>query len=514
MTQKRYPIGIQTFSDIIEGEYSYVDKTAFIPKLFQVGRFIFLSRPRRFGKSLLLSTLEAYFEGRRELFEGLDLSRLDVEWKRRPVVHIDLNGQNYTLEDGLPALLNFILGEYEKQYGITPTDMMLSVRFASLIKGVYEKTGEKVVILVDEYDKPLLDIEDNPDLFSKNQAILKGFFGVLKSMDKYIDFAMLTGVARFNKVSIFSDLNNLNDISLDNDFADICGWTEKELLENFRAGIEKLAEDNEKTYDEAVESLRYYYDGYRFAPLGNRLYNPYSVLKALSSRQIRSYWFQTGTPTFLAKRIKAKGIELSSLNSQWREEPDLLSVNLNDSDPIPLLFQTGYLTIKEVDGDMYELKFPNREVEIGFARNLSPLYVPDLYDWNGDFSLRHFILDIRNGEPEKFMLRLQTMLKNIPYEKHDEQLYQNAVYLLFTLLGTDARMEEHSNLGSTDLTVRTKDYIYLFEFKYNRSAREALEQIHARDYAGRFTLDSRTLILIGANFSREARGLTDWIIER
>ncbi len=513
MSQRPYPIGIQTFSKIVEGGYAYVDKTAFIPKLIEAGQYIFLSRPRRFGKSLLLSTLESFFKGERYLFEGLAVSRTEMEWKERPIVHIDLNAQDYTSEEGLSAMLNYILNEYEKKYDVTQTEQTIAVRFAALIKRIYEKTGEKVVILVDEYDKPLLSIEDNPALFEKNQAMLKGFFGVLKSMDKYIAFAMLTGVARFNKVSIFSDLNNLNDISLDNDFSDLCGWTEKELTDTFRNGIEKLAEDNQESFDKAVESLRHYYDGYLFAPRGNRLYNPFSVLKALSSRQIRSYWFQVGTPTFLAKRIKAKGILLSSLNSQWRPEPDLLSIGMNDSDPVPLLFQTGYLTIKDVDGDMYELKFPNKEVEIGFARNLGPLYVPDLSDWDGDFSIRHFILDIRNGEAERFMLRLKTMLKNIPYEKHDEQLYQNAVYLLFTLLGTDARLEEHSNRGSTDLTVRTKDYIYIFEFKYNLSARAAIDQIHSRDYTGRFAIDARKLILIGANFSRESRGLEDWIIE-
>lgn len=362
MSQKPYPIGIQTFSEIIGEEYAYVDKTAFIPKLIKGGKFIFLSRPRRFGKSLLLSTLEAYFEGERQLFAGLDIARMDVEWKKRPVMHIDLNAQDYTQEAGLPALLNYILSEYEKKYEITQAQTMPSMRFAALIKAIYEKTGEKIIILVDEYDKPLLGIEDDPALFAKNQAMLKGFFGVLKTMDKYIRFAMLTGVARFNKVSIFSDLNNLNDISLDNDFADICGWTEKELLETFRPGIEKLAEDNEMPYEIAVKALRNYYDGYLFAPRGHRLYNPFSVLKALSSRQIRSYWFQTGTPTFLAKRIKTRRILLSTLNSQWRAEPDLLSVGMNDSDPIPLLFQTGYLTIKDTDGDMYELRFPNREV--------------------------------------------------------------------------------------------------------------------------------------------------------
>lgn len=514
MTQQNYPIGIQTFSKIIEEGYAYVDKTMFIPKLIESGHYLFLSRPRRFGKSLLLSTLEAYFEGQRELFKGLAIDKMGVEWKKWPVLRIDLNSQDYTLEDGLPVMLNAILRDYEALYNITRKDEAIPIRFASLIKGIYEETGEKVVILVDEYDKPLTAIEDNPGLFAKNQATLKGFYGVLKSMDQYIRFAMLTGVARFNKVSIFSDLNNLKDISLSSAFADICGWTRQELESTFCPGIEALAEKNNIDYPEAMTRLENFYDGYLFASGGSRLYNPFSVLNALSDQELGYYWYQTGTPTFLAKRVRNAKIRLSSMSECRATESQLLAVGLNDPNPIPLLFQTGYLTIKSKIGQRYELKFPNKEVETGFAENLLPLYLPPMEDINGPFSIWDFQDEIIDGEPEKFMVRFQTMLKNIPYEKHDEQLYQNAVYLIFTLLGTDSRLEEHTNIGSTDLTVRTKDYIYLFEFKYHRSSRVAIDQIHDRDYAGRFALDGRTLFLIGANFSLDARGLEDWVIEK
>lgn len=477
------------------------------------GQYIFLSRPRRFGKSLLLSTLEAYFDGRRDLFDGLAIEEMNVEWKKRPVIHIDLNAQDYSEENGLHELLNYILSQYEEKYEIPKKEESLSVRFAALIKGIFNVTGEKIVILVDEYDKPLLNLEDRRDLFERNQSLLKGFFGVLKSMDQYIRFAMLTGVARFHKVSIFSDLNNLNDISMDNDFADICGWTEDELLKTFRSGIERLAEDNNKSYEDIISTLRDFYDGYLFAARGSRLYNPYSVLKALSSRQIRSYWFQSATPTFLVKRVKKSGILLSAIDGSRAAESQLVSVVIDDPNPIPILFQTGYLTIDKVSGQRYELKFPNKEVEIGFAENLLPLYVAPMTIPNGPFSIWDFQDELAAGKPEQFMKRLQAMLKAVPYEKHDEQLYQNAIYLLFTLLGTDARLEEHSNLGSTDLTVRTKDYIYIFEFKYNKTAQIAISQIHSRDYAGRFAADNRTVYLIGANFSHAARGLEDWTIE-
>lgn len=371
MSPQLYPLGIQTFSKIILGGYTYVDKTAFIPRLLNAGQFIFLSRPRRFGKSLLLSTLEAYFQGRRELFAGLAIDKLEREWKKYPVLHIDLNVGNYTLEGTLPEGLDYTLSEFERAYSLPRVEASPELRFKALIKGIYEKRGEKVVILVDEYDKPLLGIEDNPALFAKNQAILKGFFGVLKSMDQYIRFAMLTGVARFNKVSIFSDLNNLNDISLDNDFAEICGWTEEELLDTFQPGIERLAATKGKGYDETVSDLRYYYDGYLFAPQGKKVYNPLSVLKALSSREIRSYWFQTGTPTFLAKRIKSKKGLSARLNSQWRLEDDLFAISMDNPDPVVLLFKLGYLTIINAESDMYELGFPNKEAKIGFAKNFS-----------------------------------------------------------------------------------------------------------------------------------------------
>ena len=314
MSQMRYPIGIQSFRNIIEGGYTYVDKTHLIAQLINEGKYIFLSRPRRFGKSLLLSTIHAYFDGRRELFKGLAIDSMDMDWTPTPVLHFDLNSEDYSLEDGLISLLSLTLREYEENYGIVEIAETISGRFSMLIKKIAESTGRKVAILVDEYDKPLLGIEENPELFEKNQRILKGFFSNLKSMDDYIQFAILTGVARFSKVSIFSDLNNLYDISMDNTYADICGWTETELLENFRPGIEALAQEREEDFDTTLLALRDYYDGYLFASKGSRIYNPFSVLCALKAKEIRPYWFETGTPTFLAKRIKKSGTDPEAIN--------------------------------------------------------------------------------------------------------------------------------------------------------------------------------------------------------
>ncbi|MDE7413396.1 MAG: ATP-binding protein [Muribaculaceae bacterium] len=521
MKTQKYPIGIQTFSKIIEEGFIYIDKTSLIASLVKTDSYYFLSRPRRFGKSLLLSTLHSYFDGRRDLFKGLDIDKEDVDWTPSPVLHFDFNSAVYSLEDGLSALMNSLLSEYEKNYNISESDYSrenIPQRFRRLIQTAFEQTGRKVVILVDEYDKPLLGIEENKVLFERNQSLLKGFFGNLKSMDRYIRFAFLTGVARFNKVSIFSDLNNLNDISLSEPYADICGWTEKEITDSFMPGIEALARKRKKNVEDTIKDLRVYYDGYRFTYEGNLLYNPFSVLNALFHLKIRPFWFATGTPTFLVKRIKSNRMLLSSLNSQWCRESDLLEVGLNSPNPVPLLFQTGYLTIRGYDDETerYELGFPNYEVEHGFNHQLLRIYLPEAETPDSPFRMDLFQRDLVEGRPEDFMNRLATLLKDIPYENHEEKTYQNIVYLLCRLSGTEAQIERHSNIGRTDLEVRTRRFIYIFEFKYNRSVEEAMQQIRDRDYAGRYALDPRTTYLIGANFSDKAptRGLTGYEIVR
>lgn len=512
MKAQKYPIGVQTFQEIIEGGYNYVDKTSYIPLLIKKGKYIFLSRPRRFGKSLLLSTLHSYFEGRRDLFKGLAIEGMDVDWTPRPVIHIDFNAENYQMENGLEIIINSILKRYEKSFGVDEVEASFAQRFRELISIAHERTGEKVSILVDEYDKPLLNIEDKPELFAKNQAILKGLFGVLKTMDPHICFAMLSGVARFNKVSIFSDLNNLNDISMDKAFADICGWTQEEMEAEFRPGIELLAEENDMSYEETVEKMKRYYDGYLFAAKGSLLYNPFSVLVALDKSEIEPYWFRTGTPTFLAKRISQRRMLLPDLNESVSSKKSLLSVGLDDADPVPLLFQTGYLTLQRIEGQRCYLHFPNLEVEVGFAEELVPFYVPSLEHLSGEFSIWKFQDEIIAGEPEAFMKRMEAMIKDVPYEQHNEKFYQNVVYLLFTLVGADARVEEHTNRGRSDLVVRTKEYIYIFEFKYNGSVEEAMEQIEERDYAGRFATYTQQIFKIGANFTTAAHGLEGWEI--
>ena len=511
MCAQKYPVGIQTFSKIIEEGYTYVDKTAFIKPLLSQGQYIFLSRPRRFGKSLMLSTLEAYFEGRRELFKGLAADSMDLDWTPSPVLRFDFNAENFSLEDGLERLLDTYLRGLEKIYGSESGNVTPSQRFRYLIEAAYEKTGRKVVILVDEYDKPLLAVEDNKELFEKNQRILKSFFGNLKSMDRHIRFAFITGVARFSKVSIFSDLNNINDISMVDDYADICGWTESELVGYFRSGIEVLAEKRKEDFDSTLRQLRDYYDGYLFTEEGSRLYNPFSILTALTNKRIAPYWFDSGTPTFLARRVRNRNIFPPDINGQKCTRKDLIAVGLNDRNPLPLMFQTGYLTIGDYNDEtqLYELRFPNREVEIGFYEYLLPAYVPEINDPFSPFDFTKFKIDLAEGRPDDFMRRLATLLKNLPYEDHSEPTYRAVTFLIAVLSGTPALAEHHGYKGRSDIEVFTGKYIYIFEFKYNKTVAEAMDQIRNRDYAGRYSMDSRTVYTIAANFNenKDNRGL-------
>lgn len=497
-----YPIGIQSFSEIIKKGYTYVDKTFFVAKLVKESKYAFLSRPRRFGKSLLLSTIHAYFKGRRELFNGLAIDSLDMDWTPRPVLHFDFNSEDYSAKDALAKILSRQLEGYEEKYGMSELSDTLSGRFSKLIRHIAETTGKKTVILIDEYDKPLIELDADSELYEQRQRMLKGFFSNLKSMDEYIEFGMLSGVARFSKVSIFSDLNNLDDISLENAYSEICGWTETELTQYFRPGILALADEREEDPDDTLTALRDYYDGYLFSPKGSPVYNPFSVMKALKAKAIMPYWFDTGTPTFLAKKIKKSGISPDSINGQTQSYSNLISVGADTNNVTALMFQTGYLTIESFDPRRlrFTLRFPNREVEIGFAENLLPLYAPSTAQPNSPLNIEKFRDDIDAGDPNGFMERLDTLFKSIPGEDHQESTYRAVTYLLCLLSGIEAMPERHSYKGRSDLEVLTPEYVYLFEFKYNKSVKEAMDQIYSRDYAGRYGKDDRKVFLIGANY--------------
>ncbi|MCD8297153.1 MAG: AAA family ATPase, partial [Prevotella sp.] len=411
-----YPIGEQDFERLRKVGFVYVDKTAKIYELASTGKCYFLSRPRRFGKSLLLSTMEAYFLGKRELFKGLAIEQLEHEWKKYPVLYMDLNSGKYDSVDNLESNLNTIFAKWEMIYGALEVENTFEARFIGIIQRAYEKTGEEVVILVDEYDKPILNAIDKEELQEKFRQTLKSIYSVLKTQSKYIRFAFLTGVSKFSHMSVFSDLNNLEDISLKQQYADICGISKKELHKYFNDSIKELAKANSMTYDEACAELEKLYDGYHFAPNSPGMYNPFSLLNTLKSKEFGNYWYRTGTPSFLAKMLKNNDYNLNDLQNDTITEEELGQVESLDDSPVPMLYQCGYLTIKDYDKEFkeYSLGFPNGEVENSFLKYLLPFYISNYKKKNKTF-ITEFVKDVRNGNPEGFMSRMKTLLDGNDY---------------------------------------------------------------------------------------------------
>lgn len=511
-----YPIGIQTFEKLRKDDFVYVDKTALIHKMVREGNYYFLSRPRRFGKSLLISTLKAYFEGKRELFHGLAMEELEQEWRVHPVLHLDLNSEKYDLAESLDNILESNLVKWEKLYGAEPSERSFSLRFAGIISRAYEKTGERVVILVDEYDKPLLQAISNKPLQDDYRSTLKAFYGVLKSMDGCIKFALLTGVTKFGKVSVFSDLNNLMDMSMDHRYTDICGITEKELHQYFKDDIQKLAVQEGTTYDGMSELLREHYDGYRFVPGADGIYNPFSLLNVLAKQRLDSYWFETGTPTYLVELLKKNDYALEEIDNTIVGIETLSGIDAADTDPIPVIYQSGYLTIKDFNPrfQSYTLGYPNKEVEEGFTKFLLPHYTASR-GTRSIFEIQNFVREVESGDIDGFFTRLRSFFSDTTYEviRLQELHYSNVLYIVFKLLGFYTQVEYHTSNGRIDLVLQTLDYIYVMEFKLNGTAEEALAQINEKGYALPFEKDSRTLYKIGINFSAETRNIDRWLVE-
>ena len=512
----KYPIGIQDFDKIINEGYTYVDKTELIYKLVHEGSYYFLSRPRRFGKSLLMSTLEAYFSGKRELFHGLAIDKLKKEWTVYPVLHLDLNTGKYDTKDSLFHVLDDFLCKLEATYGTFPSEKALELRFMGLIARIYEKTGKPVVILVDEYDKPLLQSINNKELQDDFRATLKAFYSALKTQDRYIRFALLTGVTKFGKVSVFSDLNNLTDISMDECYDTLCGITEEEMHRYFEEGIQKLADRYDISYEEACARLKKRYDGYHFVEYGTGVYNPFSLLSTFRANKFGSFWFETGTPTFLVQLLQRENFYLPDLTQQQVSADMLNSIDAMDRNPIPVIYQSGYLTIKDYDEEfkVYTLGFPNEEVEEGFANYLLPYYAHTGSE-GAPMYVRNFVLALRNGKPEEFMKRMQVLFADTDYKivGNAELYFQNAFYIVTKLLGFYTEVERTISDGRIDMIVKTKDYIYIFEFKYDQSADTALQQIEDKGYAKPFATDGRKIVKIGVNFSREHRCIDEWKIK-
>ena len=516
-TLRKLPIGVQNFERLRRDGCLYVDKTALIYKLVNAGSYYFLSRPRRFGKSLLVSTLEAYFLGKKELFEGLALGELEKEWKARPVFHLDLNAQKYDAPESLEQVLNEHLVRWEKEYGADPSEVALSRRFQGVVRRACEQSGRRVAILVDEYDKPLLQAIGNEALQREFRETLKAFYGVMKSMDGCIRLGLLTGVTKFSKVSVFSDLNNLNDISMDESYAELCGITEAELRAGFGGYVERMARMNGLTLEETFARLKASYDGYHFAPSTAGLYNPFSLLNAFGKGRFGSYWFETGTPTYLVDLIRQNRYSLCRLAHEETGVETLDSIDPHHTDPVPVLYQSGYLTLKGFDPEfgLYTLGFPNREVEEGFMKFLVPYYTPVSLR-ESTFEISRFVKEIRTGDVDAFLRRLQGFLADTPYElARDQELhYQNVLFIVFKLVGLYVQAEYHTSQGRVDLVLQTADSVYVMEFKLDGTAEEALRQIEEKGYARPFAPDSRAVYKVGVNFSRKTRNIERWIVER
>ena len=519
MAEKIYPIGIQTFSEIREKDFKYVDKTSLIYNLVSKGKYYFLSRPRRFGKSLLLSTIESLFLGKRELFKGLAINSMDWNWEVHPVFHLALNAQDYNSVEALDEVLNLHLKRWEKQYDVKRNDSNLSpsMRFTELILNVYDKTGKQVAILIDEYDQPLLhNIEsDKRELQDNLRSRLHAFFSVLKAMDRYICFGMLTGVTKFSKVSVFSGLNNLDDISLDPRYNALCGISESELAAQFKPDVEEFAAAQEMTEAEIYGRLRKDYDGYHFARSGEGIYNPFSLLKAFDKKDFGSYWFESGNPRFLNTIIKERDWDLSDIGDSTRSEQSLSGYDIYMTDPIPLLYQSGYLTIKGFDPKFreYRLGFPNEEVAQGFAEG----FLKSISNEEDPMSfIKNFTKDVEKGDAEAFMNRLQSFLADFPYDqiRDLEVHWQNVMYLIMKLMGFYVRTEYKTSDGRIDMVVKTDRYIYVMEFKLKSTSKAAMQQIKDKEYALPFMSDGREVILIGAAFSPKTRRLKKWLIEK
>ena len=511
---KLYPVGIQNFEKLRRDGYWYVDKTALIYRLVTTGSYYFLSRPRRFGKSLLISTLEAYFQGKKELFEGLAVHGLEKEWAEYPILHLDLNTEKYDSLEALDDKLNLALSEWESLYGSNPNEKSYATRFEGIIKRAAAKTGKRVVILVDEYDKPMLQAIGNDVLQDRYRNTLKAFYGALKSQDGNIRFALLTGVTKFGKVSVFSDLNNLMDISRDERYTDICGISEKELLDNFSEDIRDLALANGQTFEQACAQLKEDYDGYHFCPDSIGIYNPFSLLNTFKSRRYGSYWFETGTPTYLVELLKKNRCDLKETFGIEADD-DMLDNIFIDDNPVPVLYQSGYLTIVghgSLPGT-YRLGFPDLEVERNFVRYIFPFYA-NVDRVRSASEIKKFVLEIGSGNIDGFMERLQSFLADCPYEmaRDIELHYQNVLFIVFRLAGLYTQVEYRTSKGRIDLVLKTGDYIYVMEFKLDGSAEEALEQIEDRQYALPFATDPRRLFKIGVNFSSRTRNIEKWVI--
>lgn len=516
-----YPVASASFKKIREGGFLYVDKTSYIHKMVEEGRgnYIFLARPRRFGKSLLVSAMHEYFEGDRELFQGLDIDKLQPgEWEKYPVLRFDLSGSAFTGKDDLENLLKTRLEIYEREFGININGGNAAIKFENLLSSIKTKTGKRVVILIDEYDSPLTATIDRTELQDLFREELHGFYSVLKKMEDCIRFCFLTGVTRYGKVSVFSGLNNLEDITFLDEYAGICGITEKELHKYYAEGVGQYASHEGMSEEEAYGQLKFFYDGYHFSKSLLDVYNPFSLNRALKYKEIKDYWCESGTPMVFLKMLMKMDYNLEKLQDSEVTESELSNLGVFTKNPVPLFFQTGYLTLKTYDKEdkLFTLGYPNREVEIGILRSVLQVYNPQ------EVSLSRILLNmkrsLKSGDPEKFIEGLTTYFADIPGDLKEkvakyERYYQTVIYCLLSLLGLETRAEYGVAGGFIDLLVKTDSYIYVIELKVNGTAEEAMQQIERKNYCAPFAMDPRRLYRVAIGFSKEAQNIQNYIID-
>lgn len=510
-----YPIGIQDFEKIRKDGFVYVDKTRLIYNLARQGGYAFLSRPRRFGKSLLVSTMEAYFSGRKELFDGLAVAGLEKDWIQYPVLRLDLSGKAYDEADVLKKVLDDSLTKWEREYGAENRSDVPGLRFGNVIEAAHAKTGRPVVILVDEYDKPIVDNLADEALADIFRRELQGFYSVMKSQDAHIRFGFLTGVTKIGTLSVFSGLNNLKDISMDARYTDICGISEQDLKNYFDESVKDLADATGQSVEQTYGQLAEMYDGYHFCEGAKGIYNPFSLLNTFDSLRFREYWFQTGTPSFLIRYLSAGHYDLNDISGIKASSFDLSGVNASQPNVITLLFQTGYLTIGDYNAaiDRYTLVYPNKEVEDGFLDALSNYYTPVIRS-KSSLSVDKFVEDIHAGNVEMLMRRFTAFFADMDYQimGDDELYFQNTMYVMLKLMGQQVQVERHTSNGRIDALIQTDKFVYILELKRDKNPDDALDQIDDKGYDWPFLADGRKVFQIGANFSTKTHRLENWKI--
>ena len=515
---RRYPIGIQTFSELVNKHYLYIDKTEYVYRMAHGNsKYLFLSRPRRFGKSLLTSTLHAYFEGRKEIFQGLAIEQLETEWASYPVLHFDMSTAKHADKEALVLELERKLLQYEQIYGRGEGDILPNQRLEGLIQRAYKQTGKGVVVLIDEYDAPLLDVMHEERVLPVLRNVMRNFYSPLKGCDPYLRFVFLTGITKFSQLSIFSELNNIENISMDEAYAAICGITQEEMETQMSIDVDLLASGLKLTREETLQQLKDNYDGYHFTWPSPDIYNPFSLLTAFSKKRLDSYWFGSGTPTYLIEMLRKYHVSPQEIGGRETMVEDFDAPTERMTDITPLLYQSGYITIKDCDEitGQYLLDLPNKEVRIGLLKSLLPLYLPHR-SIEGKNMVANMYRALRVGNMDMALQHLQQFLATVPYAENTnyEGHYQQLLYVIFSLLGMYVDVEVRTPHGRVDMVLRTADTLYLVELKLDQTAEAAMQQIDLKNYPERFALCGLPVVKVGINFDKEKRTISDWKIEQ